>query len=233
MINKTRYTLTLAISLLSLAVISPHVLAVTYYETNFESGLEPKSSPDVEAGSIWTLPSSFPGTYGNNNHFNITSTTVHSGSFSLVFTYEARNGFCNTCGFVSDTHIATGSDGVDYFISNTGRDLSISDNPDTVTKMDDGIKAQPGKFAYNISNGFSKWEIVSVVNENNVNDRLNLKLINKGINNEDTINGGNNLAVTRHCGIDGIIGIKKGVNDIIRRSDCNVVIMWFQNVALQ
>jgi hypothetical protein len=229
---KKNIYLKLTVSLFILMGFSYPVLADVYYETNYDLGITPKFAPDIEADSIWTLPSSFATVYGDNNHFKITNAAAHSGEFSLQFVYQARNGFCNTCGSVSDIHISSGHDGVDYFISESAADLTISDNPDT-TKLDDGIKSEPGKFAYNNTNGFSKWEIVSVTNANATNDRLNLKLVSLGINGESTINNSDSLSVARHCGVDGIIGIRQGVNDIHRRNDCNAVIMWFQNVATQ
>ncbi|MDT8281488.1 MAG: hypothetical protein RQ982_01605, partial [Gammaproteobacteria bacterium] len=187
-----------------------------------------------------TMANSFPSVYGPNNHFNITNTTSHSGQYSLKFTYEAKNNICNTCGsgpclacksFFPD-HIKTGHDGVNYFISAAGENLTIADNPSTA-KKDDGPKALPGRIIYDRDSGFSKWEITSVTNENAINDKLNLKLLSKGINGEETINSGDTIAITRQCGVDGLVGVVEGENDVNRRSDCNSVIMWFANVTPQ
>ncbi len=204
--------------------------AEIFYENNFESGAMPKSFPNGDP--IWSLGNSFSDVYGPGNHFNIIDTTSHNGTYSLKFTYEARNGFCNVCGSVSSSHISEGHNSADYFISSAGENLSIADNPLT-TKKDDGPKAETGKFIYNTSGGFSKWKILSVKNENTINDRINLELVLKGINGESTINDADKIAITRHCGVDGIIGVKNGENDIRRRSDCNAVITWFSNVTPQ
>lgn len=205
---------------------------VTYFNMDFETqatGFIPVSN---QGYPVWELPPRFDTTFGPGNHFNISDTSSHSGSRSLKFTYEARNGICNACGSVLSSHISQGHSNADYFVSNTGDNLSIADNPLT-TRKDDGPKAETGKFIYNISDGYSKWKILSVTNENSINDRLNLELVLKGINGESTINDADKIAITRHCGVDGIVGKKEGENDISRRSDCNAVIAWFNNVTPQ
>ena len=232
--NHTFKALTLLLPLY--ACFSNEALSVTFYENNFNAGTTPKyyvSTTETNGDPLWSLAPTFPDVYGPGNHFNVTNTSSHSGSYSLRFAYEGLNGICNTCGSYFADHIATGHDGVDYFISEIGEDLSIEDNPSTTTKADDGPKAIPGRFIYNRDGGFSKWEVVSVANENAKNDRINLKLVNKGVNGENTIKSGDGIAITRSCGIDGTIGITGGENDIVRRSDCNSVIMWFANVEPQ
>lgn len=205
---------------------------IIFYENNFESGKIPKSFPYVEHGQVWTLPKKFPEVYGEGNFFNLSRKLPHSGNFSLRFTYDGLNGFCNTCGHKSDKHITTNHDNANYYISANKKNLTIADDQKT-KKNDDGIKAQPGKVIYNKSGGYSKWLITSITNQNAINDRLNLQLIKAGIQGEKTITGGDTIAVTRQCGIDGIVGISKGKNQINRRSDCNRVILWFANVSKQ
>ena len=212
--------------------LSNTTYALTFYENNYESGVRPLSSQDPNnADPIWTMAGDFPDSYGPGNFFNLTNTTSHSGSYSLKITYEGLNGICNACGSSFRTHKA-GFDNVDFFVSDSGEDLTISDDPST-TKDDDGPKAEPGKFIYNRNGGFSKWEIMSVTDEDASNDRINLKLALKGVNGETTFNSGDGILITRTCGVDGLIGIVAGKNDVNRRSDCNRVIAWFSNVTAQ
>lgn len=207
-------------------------LAITYYENNYDTGSIPKFSPDKEANQLWTLPKKFSDVYGEGNFFNLSDTLPHSGRFCLRFTYEALNEFCNTCGHKSDNQAVVGDYGVDYFISSTGKNLSLTDDP-TTRNTDDGINAEPGKIVYNKDGGYSRWEILSTADQNTIKDRLNLKLRSAGIHGENTIRTGDEIAITRQCGIDGIVGISKGKYQINRRSDCNGVIMWFDNVSAQ
>ena len=85
-------------------------IAVEYYKNDFESGTMPTFHPDVAPGQIWTLAPTFGNVYGPNNHFNISSSSVHNGRFSLRFTYEAKNGICNACGSKFVTHAKQGHD---------------------------------------------------------------------------------------------------------------------------
>lgn len=226
---------TLLTSLLTSTVFTAN--AEVFYENNYDDGKTPKYvtdplDPSIDGQPVWALPSAFKNVYGPGNNFNLTNTTSHSGSYSLKFTYEARNDICNTCGTRVYKHIGTGHDGVNYFLDNAGTDLSIADNPAT-EKDDDGPKARVGRYVYNLDNGFSKWKITSVTNGNKTNDKLNLDLVKAGINGEKTINSGDEIGIIRQCGVDGLVGTVKGKNDINRRSDCNNLIAWFTNVSPQ
>lgn len=205
----------------------------TYYANNFESGIIPNAHPvPQEAGQLWTLSTDILKTYGPGNHFIISDTSSHNGNFSLRFNYEGRNGLCNICGANEFKHIQLGHDGVDYFIADNGQDLSVVKGSQPETD-NDGARAEPGKYVYDIDKGFSRWKILSLASENSPNDRLNLQLAQPGINGETTIVGGDAILITRQCGVDGTIGLKDGVNDISRRRDCNSVILWFGNITPQ
>ena len=207
-----------------LLLVSPSVQAEIFYDENFESGVEPIVTPNP----VWKLPpNSFPPAYGDGNFYKVVNSSSHNGNYSLRVTYEGRNGICNACGSEFFDHIKSGHDSVNYFIADGG------DNLAAVDAKDNGPKAQPGKYIYNRDGGYSKWEITSVTSENATNDRLNLRLDRKGINGETTINGGDSIAITRQCGVDGNVGTKGGANDIHRRSDCNSIIMWFGDTTTQ
>lgn len=223
------------------SVITGSVSAAMYYENNYESGVEPKSytgdgttipAADLEGDSSWVLQTNFATAYGPGNFFTVSDTTSHSGNYSLRFLYEARNGVCNGCGGRNVEHINDAEhNDVGYVIDKLGADLTIADNPD-FSKADDGTKAEPGKFVYNTSHGYSKWKISSVSNQNATNDRINLELTTAGINGENTIRNKDIISVTRHCGIDGIVGTLEGQNDISRRNDCNSGIAWFHGISI-
>ncbi len=202
-----------------------------FFNLDFEDGQKPPINTPPNANSEWSLTPIFDTVYGPGNHFVVTNTTSHSGNFSLKFTYEGRNGFCNTCGTREYTHKA-GLDGVDFFVVDSGIDLTDTEDPNT-TKPDRGPAAGPGKLVFNKSNGYSKWRVTAV--ESTVpedpstfnNDKLLLKLLKPGINGEPPqFNGNDAVAIARKCGVDGNFGGK-----IDRRSDCDPVIVWFGNVA--
>lgn len=228
------------IALVTLVVFpSSNVQAVDFYINDFDNGGTPpkyftNSGSLVDGEPAWSLAPDFMDLYGPTNHFFLTTDTAHSAPYSLRISYEGKNGICNTCGTtwraedkVDFAH--AGPDGVNYFIEERGTNLSVADYLST-TKEDDGSKAKVGRFVYNRSNGFSRWKITDVIDANATKDRLNLKLDREGMNGEKTINKGDNIAIARRCGLDGTIGIKKGVNDIVRRADCNSIIQWFTYV---
>lgn len=225
--NKTHLT-TLASLLGATLLASIPVSAQVFYVNNFESG----TMPGINPSPVWKLPPIFPSVYGPGNHYIISNTSSHNGGFSLRFTYEGLNGVCNTCGAKFYNHVASGHDNADYFVVDTGEDLTTIDDIST-NKEDDGPKAEPGKFIYDRDRGYSRWEITEIVNQNATRDRLNLRLDKPGVNGETTIKSGDSISITRHCGVDGIVGIKNGANDIHRRSDCNSVILWFGDVTPQ
>lgn len=201
--------------------------ATTYYENNFDSGTAPKYFPDTEIGQIWTLARAFPDVYGEGNHFTLSTSSSHSGGFSLRFTYEARNGFCNTCGTYFTTHLS-GLDNSTFFVADNGEDLTLPEDTST-TKANDGPAAQPGRLVYNNDNGHSQWIIKSVDNQITSNDKLTVSLQKAGINGETPeFNSGDTVAIARHCGVDGHVAGK-----VDRRSDCDKVIIWFSYVEPQ
>ena len=202
-----------------------NVSAIDYFVMDFEDGQQPPVSTPPNAQSIWTLPPVFADNYGPGNFFEITDNTAHSGNYSMRFTYEARNGFCNTCGLKRVPH-KQGLDGVNFFVADTGEDLTELEDVST-SKANDGPNAKPGRFIYNKDNGFSKWEITSVVNDTAVNDKLLVKLSKPAIDGSTSeFNSNDEVSIARVCGVDGHVG-----NKIDRRSDCDNVITWFTNIA--
>lgn len=221
------YSYVYSITAIVLLALANNTGAVDYFVLDFEDGVAP---PTGKGLPIWSLPPAFTNNYGLGNFFNITDTTAHSGKYSLQFRYDGRNNFCNTCGIFKTTH-KKGLDGVDYFVTNDATDLSSIKNDKAKKKHKrlNGPAAQPGKIIYNKSNGFSKWEIVSVDNSYAQNDKLSVKLLKAGINGEKPeFNGGDKIAITRQCGVDGHIGM-----NIHRRSDCDSTITWFEKVKAQ
>ncbi len=204
----------LLITTLLLIQYTGNASAIDYFVMDFEDGKQPVSTPSPS----WSLPANFAETYGPGNFFNVTNSTAHSGSYSLRFTYEARNGQCNTCGVTTLAH-KSDLNNVNYFVADTGQDLTLAD----------GAAAAVGRIVYNKTNGFSTWEIVSIGNEVATNDKLMLKPLSAGITNATAeFNGNDDVQIARQCGVDGTIGGK----DNNRRSDCNIVIHWFENIPV-
>ena len=181
-----------------------------YYENDFESGTFLMDSPNP----VWSTKNPADA-FGEGNLFDLTSSSSHSGQYSLRFNYTGRNGFCNICGSTA-TYQKTGIDSVGYFIDQNGNDLTSDPYP-----------AAPGRLVYNRTNRFSKWKIDSIVNQYSVNDKLILTLLNDGIADvPGQFNSGDLTLVTRECGVDGTIG-----GNIDRRSDCDQAIYWFLGVT--
>lgn len=192
-----------------------HAYSAPLFSLDFESGLpDPINTPIP----VWALPPQMAKTSGTGNLFEVVNNIAHSGNSSLRFNPNGRNGLCNTCGGKWITH-DSGSDGADFFVSSTQEDLSISD-----TK---GPAAQSGKLLYNATNGFSKWEIISVENENATNDKLIVKKLHSGINDDPAIfSAEDSVFIARQCGVDGNF-----TSNINQRNDCNSAIHPLVNVA--
>ncbi len=238
---------------LAFLLLPPAGMASTYFEMDFENGQPAVQTPHP----VWSLPKLFANNYGENNFFHITDEVAHRGRHSLRFDYSARNGYCNTCGFYRTTH-KRGLDDVDYFVADDGKDLASKQDerkkpgkkkprklarpkpekhPGKQKKhrqkshgaIDKGPAASPGKILYNRDNGYSKWQITAVGDEDGKNDRLELRLLAPGIGAEKpAFHGGDRIVIARQCDVDGHIGRKVG-----RRSDCNNVITWFAGVTEQ
>lgn len=215
--------------------------AKDYLTLDFETdstGLNPVSG---KAYPQWSLPPSFDRVFGTGNLFEV-SDDAHSGEHSLKFTYEARNNFCNTCGQKTVSH-KKGLNNVDFFVAQSAEDLTQERYPEKLknpkkpqkgTYRPPGPHASPGKIIYNKSRGFSKWQITSITNDSAENDRLNLKLLQPGVgefsSKKSVFNSKDKIAITRQCGVDGIIGKRKGKFDISRRNDCNGIITWITGI---
>lgn len=198
-------------------------------------------SPDANA---WNLQPSFDNHFGSGNFFEISSTSSHSGSNSLKYTYEARNGFCNTCGIKNIGHLK-GLDGVNYYVADTGEDLTQEFYPpklidpsgpsDGPTFTPNGPHASIGKTILNKTRGYTKYTVVAVENENATNDKLIVKKVRDGIGSfagqPDIFNSRDEVLIARQCGVDGIIGKAGGLFEVSRRSDCDGAISWFGNIA--
>ena len=233
------------IVLLQLGIVSI-ASAVDYLELDFESAATGQTPASFTGYPIWFLPPSFDRNYGPGNHFEVVDTTAHSGNNSLRFTYDGRNGFCNTCGTKLVLH-KEGLDGADYFVANDGQDLTLfnellvdSNGKPILNSKGEQIftslpHASPGKMVYNQSQGYAQWEIVSIATENTKNDKLLLKSVRPGIGNfanaKPEINGRDQVSIARQCGVDGSIGIVNGQPSINRRSDCDSVISWLGGIT--
>ena len=225
MINKTLKAF-LLLGTCGLFAISSTTFAEVFFEEDFEAkGDDPGGVPaGFTPNPIWSLAAIIDIQVGPGDMFENTTAACHTGTTSLRFNYEGRNGFCNTCGIYNAKHLGTGHDGVDYFI--TDEDLTAIENPLTSFKANDGPLAEVGKVIYNNDNGFSKWEITEVVSDGGTNNRLNLKLLKAGINGEKPeFNSRDTIGIARLCGVDGHIG---GV--ISRRNDCDGSIIYFNHV---
>ncbi len=201
----------------STAILLPNnsIHAATLFEIDFETGLP---SPLDGPNPVWSLPPDIANTSGSGNFFEVISNVAHSGSASLRFDPNGRNGLCNTCGLYSANHDAASAQ-IDAFIADSGEDLTLS--------ASNGPAAYAGKFLYNKTQGFSKWTILSVSNKYTVNDKLTVRLLRPGINGEvDGFHSGDNILIARHCGIDGIFA-----GNVHRRSDCNDVVHQFENTS--
>jgi hypothetical protein len=199
--------------------------ATPLYDENFDSA---GAAPSITPNPILSLPNYFLNRYGPGNMFEVTDTSAHSGEYSLRFTYEGRNGLCNGCGYNLVNH-KQGLDGVNYFVADTGEDLTLLEDNAT-GKLNDGPAAKPGRLLFNTTNDYSKWQIVSVDNELDKNDKLTVKLLKGGIGSKTPeFNGNDQIAIARQCGVDGHVG----GNDINKRSDCDDVVIWFANVPPQ
>ena len=193
-----------------LAAITP-VKAGILYETDFDSGNMPIGS----ANPVWMLPSGASDRFGTGNLFEVVTGNAHSGSYSLRFNYEGRNGVCNMCGSTARVQMSTSSP-ANYFLDDQGNDLTL-----------DPILASPGRIVYNTDDGFSKWQITSVTSQNSLNDKLLLTKINDGIGAASNIfKSGDKINIYRQCGVDGKVG-----TDVTRRSDCNIGITYFTKVT--
>lgn len=177
-----------------------------YYENDFESGTFLMDTPNP----VWFTKNPADA-FGSGNLFDMSTSTSHSGQYSLRFDYAGRNGFCNICGSTA-TYQQSGYDSVGYFIDEAGNDL-----------VTDPFLAAPERIVYNRTNRFSKWRIDSINNQNNINDKLTMTLLNDGIGDvTGQFNSGDLTLITRVCGVDGLIG-----GNIDRRSDCDQAIYWF------
>jgi hypothetical protein len=186
-----------------------------FYETDFEDG-------KLETGigkPVWSLhlDQEIGNTEGIGNFFTVVTGNAHSGTRSLQFNYTGRNAFCNSCGGRIAT-MAAGSFGTNVFVDAGEANLAT-----------DPFNADNGRFIYNKTDGYSKWEIVgSPVDENASGDRLNLVLDTAGINGAtNTFSPGDTVSIERQCGVDGIVADNKD-----RRRDCNEVINYFVNPNL-
>ncbi|MEJ2613242.1 MAG: hypothetical protein P8179_25145 [Candidatus Thiodiazotropha sp.] len=225
---KIRYTTTAIVFIQLLTFIRP-LPAVEYINLDFEDTDTGRPLASDKPYPVWTIPISKE--MGSGNMFKVVDTTSHNGSHSLQFSYHGKNNFCNTCGTVVVKH-KQGFDGVNFFVADTGEDLTLEQA---------GTKQLPhakiGTHVYNRSRGYSLWEVASITNQNAINDKLTLKLLNPGIGEYESqpsvFNSGDKVAIARQCGVDGIVGTLNGEFLVDRRSDCNNAIIWFKNVTPQ
>ena len=223
------------------------VSAVPYVNLDFETVDTGNPFVGNKIYPEWKLPRGLDDLYGPGNNFEVVSTTAHTGSNSLRFQYDGRNGICNTCGTSVVRH-KIGLDGVDFFVAGDGSDLTLENTLVLDAKGNPVLNqwgfpkiakhlphAQPGRHVYNLSRGNSLWEIVSIGNDSARNDKLILKLVREGTGSfagqKSVINGDDRIGIARQCGVDGFIATEKGIFNTDRRSDCNEVILWFNGIA--
>lgn len=179
---------------------TPTPFPVEYYDEDFESGAWVRGS----ANPTWQINTPVVESYGTGDFFTIDTAQKHSGTYSLKFDYGGKNGYANSelSGNQDDeTHIDTGHDNAAYFVSKAGNDLS----------------AHVGKWIWNKSNGWSKWLIDSVQNQNATNDRANLTKLSDPMDGVDTAEFDANDSIK--------ISDQPGVG--VRRNDVDIVVYWF------
>ena len=212
--NHTKHRSAIALVSLMLSCTAAH--AVDYWVHDFEN--DDISTPNNTNLEAWGMvPANF-NNIGEGDLHNITNTESWSGSRSLFFNYNGRNSLCNTCGTTQVVQDAAHDD-VDYLVADDGADLVATTG------------AAVGRYVFNENDGFARWRISGVVNENAVNDRLNLTPVSPGVTDGasmvPTIDAGDEAQVARRCGVDGTNG-----GQIDKRSDCNGAALWFGSVAL-
>lgn len=222
-----------------------------FFKMDFETPDTGRTLVSLKGYPQWALPPVFDGNYGPGNLFQTVDTNSHTGTYSLRFTYDGHNGFCNTCGVKVVRH-KKGLDGVDYFVADDGQDLTRDsiDKPLLDANGDPILNARgepiiqktyfphaaPGKLVYNKSRGFSQWQVTAVQSEGGLkNNKLSLKFMRPGIgafaNEKPIINGNDQIAIARQCGVDGSIGLGTGgVPNPNRRSDCDTAISWLGSI---
>ncbi|MDH5611263.1 MAG: hypothetical protein OEY66_02245 [Gammaproteobacteria bacterium] len=200
-----------------IAVSATNTYSAPLFKLDFESGLpDPIDTPLP----VWALPARMATATSPGNLYELTNTIAHSGTSSLKLNPNGRNGRCNTCGGKLLLHNSNAAPGGDkYFVTDTQEDLTLSANK--------GPAAKKGRLLYNETKGFSKWEIISVEDENATNDKLIVKLLNPGINKDPAIfNANDNIYIARQCGVDGNF-----TSNVNQRDDCNILINSLENVV--
>ncbi len=204
----------LYIIILAFIILPYQAIAVDLFEENFDTG-------GVQRDDTWTLRAGFDDiNQGVGDIYEIVSFDSHSGGYSLRFNYNGRNGFCNTCGTSKHTQ-KSGFGNASFFVSDSGEDLTLRENSDQAA-------ARSGKRVYNVTDGHTLWEVVSVDNQDATNDKLDLRLIKDGIGNNTRLNfqSGDQIEVARQCEVDG----SRSVNKPELRSNCDEAISYFSGV---
>ncbi len=204
---------TFVLCIISMCFLFSAAGAETLYEEDFEGGKMVIGEPNP----VWQVMGEVAGRVDPGNLFEVVKGGSHSGSYCLRFNYDGRNGICNTCGG-TNRYMKNGYNDVNYFVDKEGADL---------TK--DPIKAVPGRIVYNITDGFSMWQITALQNQDGTNDKLLLSKIANGIGNaENYFDAGDHIKICRECGVDGTIGGDKN-----RKSDCDIAISYLQRAGQQ
>ena len=144
--------------------------------------------------------------YGAADVYYVTDDVVNTGSYSLRMDLAGRNQWCNACG--SKTVNITQSD-----ISSSC--ISVTGSPWQGT-------------LYNKTNGFSRWDIVSSDDSKVCFDGSSSIGDSMFGSAENAISAGDEIKIPYMCGVNGIVG---GGSQPSRRSDCDKVINYFENVA--
>ncbi|MDH5387411.1 MAG: hypothetical protein OEY06_03050 [Gammaproteobacteria bacterium] len=206
LISKVVFIVSLSFLLINNVKASGQVL----YETDFEDNQLVTKTPNP----VWSLrlDPDIGVIEGPGNFFTLVTGNAHSGTHSLRYNYQARNGFCNGCNGTARIHkTGLAYDNVTFFVDSSGADLTQSP-----------IFAGVGRFIYNKSDGYSKWQITGIQTDTSLNDKLILTRVADGIDGAtNTFNSGDVITVERVCGVDGLVA-----DNIDRRRDCNEAISY-------
>ena len=216
--NKTIKSLVGIIIILTI-IVPFSTAAEIYLQDDFEDGSFDVGSANPQP--IWYWPDN-DNTGGPNAWWKISDTSAHASNYSIKLDYLARNGFANHCG-IKTTYQKNGYNDT-YLVEFDGKDFTDPANGYV------GSGNIVGRYVWDETKNFTKWQVIGVSTTNSPNDTLNLTLIAPGPNYDETvtIESGDECKVARECGVDGSICISSGDICLRRRNDCNGHIIYLQ-----
>ncbi|MEM6818394.1 MAG: hypothetical protein AAF578_06355 [Pseudomonadota bacterium] len=191
---------------LVVGLLSRTASAQTLFEDDFESG-------DFAAGPspvyAWRPAPTASNTdshmmRGVDDVYSVSTERAYRGRYAMKLQFDGRNGFCNACGTTRATLNATSA--------STG----------CFTPEDSGPF---GGSVYNVSNGWSQWQVTSVTGNQVCIDTSTAMGESVFQNTVARLSAGDDLRVPYQCGVNGNVGGSPG-----RRSDCNRAINYLLNV---